>query len=297
MNNDRISVIIPAYNSSRFIESALESVLSQAYKNFEIIVVDDGSSDNTKEVIKRFIDKGLVSYYYQSNKGPAAARNMGIKQASGEIIAFLDADDLWLENKLEKSLRFMKEGSFDWICTSLLKINESGEKKIKRIPDDSWVMEQRTKEVKQLKNGLFFFASIPVQVQTVLAKKECFHKAGLFDESFLIGEDTDLWLRFEEIGFRCGYLDEPLTIYRYNEISITKSKKNDGLHDYGRLGKKHAVILGLEKTLIRTTYSELLWKIADDYLEEKHILKAFRYILRSLFYNPRNFLRIINKLK
>jgi len=292
----KVSIIVPTYNCGNFILHALESIFNQTYKDFEIIVVDDGSTDNTKEILLPLIIDGSIKYFSQENAGPAAARNRGIKESSGLCIAFLDADDLWVKEKLEKSLIFMDQNNFDWICTSLLKINEYGESKIKRITDDSWVLDPKTNEVKQLKNGLFFFSSIPLQVQTVVVRKKCFERAGIFDESFLIGEDTDLWLRFEEYGLRCGYLDEPLTIYRYNENSITKAKKVDGLHEYAKLGKKHAVILGLGKPLIKKTYAEFLWKIADDYLDERYFLKALRYILRSLFYNFGNITRIIKKV-
>lgn len=101
-----VSVIIPAYNSAKFAAKAVESVLAQTYQNYELIVIDDGSTDNTKEVLNRFA--GRVNYIFQENRGPSAARNMGIKVAQGEYICFLDADDTWLPMKLEVQLAFMK---------------------------------------------------------------------------------------------------------------------------------------------------------------------------------------------
>ena len=148
------------------------------------------------------------------------------------------------------------------------------------------MLNAETKEIRQLKNGLFFFSSIPVHTPTIVAKRKCFAKVGLFDERFLIGEDTDLWLRFEEAGFKGGYVDEPLTIYRYNENSITKGRKVDGLNEHAKVAKKHALILGLEKKVIKNSYAVFLWQIADRYYSDKNYLNTMRYISRSFYYNP-----------
>ncbi len=99
-----VSVIIPVYNGEKFIQDAIESVLAQTYKDYEIIVVNDGSTDNTEEVLKPYIDKRLIRYFYQENKGVSAARNKGIREARGEYIAFLDADDVWVDVHLQNSV-------------------------------------------------------------------------------------------------------------------------------------------------------------------------------------------------
>ena len=98
----KVSVVIPTYNSSQFIVETLESVFAQTYKDYEIIVVDDGSTDNTKEVLQPYTSR--IKYIYKENGGPASARNVGIKSAQGEYIAFLDSDDRWLPEKLEKHI-------------------------------------------------------------------------------------------------------------------------------------------------------------------------------------------------
>ena len=102
-----VSVIIPSYNSSRYLSQAIESVLAQSYKEFEIIVVDDGSTDNTRKAVEKFKDN--VIYLYKSNGGPASARNLGISKSIGEYIAFLDADDYWLPKKLKTQIDFIKK--------------------------------------------------------------------------------------------------------------------------------------------------------------------------------------------
>ena len=100
-----VSVIIPTHNSARFIAQAVDGVLAQTYKHYEVIVVDDGSSDNTGDVLQQFA--GHIRYHRQDNRGPAAARNAGIKIAQGEFVCFLDADDVWAPNKLELQTEFM----------------------------------------------------------------------------------------------------------------------------------------------------------------------------------------------
>jgi len=102
-----VSVIIPSYNCARYVEEAIESVLNQTYNYLEIIVVDDGSTDNTREVLKEYIGNGQIKYVYQENQGPGAARNTGIKCAKGDYIAFLDSDDTLTENSIEKRMNLI----------------------------------------------------------------------------------------------------------------------------------------------------------------------------------------------
>ena len=100
----KVSVIIPTYNRAHYICETIDSILAQTYRDYEIIVVDDGSADNTRKVLQKY--DGKVRYFYQKNRGPSAARNFGISQSQGEYIAFLDDDDLWTENKLELQIDF-----------------------------------------------------------------------------------------------------------------------------------------------------------------------------------------------
>ena len=103
-----ISVIIPTYNREKFLPATIDSVLRQTYSDYEIIVVDDGSTDGTQEVIEKLYG-GKLKYIYKNNGGPASARNVGLKNASGNYIAFLDSDDLWFPEKLETQIRFMEK--------------------------------------------------------------------------------------------------------------------------------------------------------------------------------------------
>lgn len=116
MQDELISVIMPAYNSEKYIADSIISVLMQTYKNWELIIIDDGSKDATKNVIQRFQDKRII-YIYQKNEGVASARNNGISKANGRYIAFLDSDDLWLSNKLELQLNYMQNHNYGFTYT------------------------------------------------------------------------------------------------------------------------------------------------------------------------------------
>ncbi len=321
----KVSVVIPTYNCGKYIVRALMSVLDQTYKVYEIIIVDDGSTDNTKQVLDGFLvskgylieqkkdftlyipnnelstksqklESGFIRYYYQQNKGPAAARNKGIREARGEYIAFLDADDQWNCEKLRLSLEFLEKYSFDWMCTAMLQVERDGSKFVKTFYEDKWVVNKYTHEINQLRKGLVFFSSFPIHIQTAVIKMSCFKKVGMFDESFRIGEDTDLFLRFEEYGLRGGFLDKPLTIYMYNSNGITKKEEVDGLGEFLRLGRKHFLILRNHDRTIRKTYGNFLWEIADRYHSSKKYLQCLKCVVLSIFYNPLYFRKVCRRL-
>lgn len=128
-NSPLISVIMPAYNSGNFIKKAIQSVRIQTYKNWELIIIDDYSSDNTRNIIKNFskLDKRIKYKFLKNNVGAAVARNEAIKISSGEYIAFLDSDDLWFKDKLFKQLKIMEEKNYFFTSTGYMKINESDE--------------------------------------------------------------------------------------------------------------------------------------------------------------------------
>src|SRR5690348_15579178 len=115
-DRDLVSVIIPAYNYARYIPGAVNSVLAQTYQNHEIVVVDDGSTDGTRQALGDSLDK--ISYIYQHNRGVSAARNVGIERSRGELIAFLDADDVWVPDKLDRQVRFLRDHpSIGMVCS------------------------------------------------------------------------------------------------------------------------------------------------------------------------------------
>ncbi len=196
-----ISVIIPTFNYAEFIPDAIESVLSQTFEDLEIIVVDDGSTDNTKDVLNKYSDK--IKYYYQDNKGPASARNLGIKNASGSYICFLDSDDIFIPNKLQVQI-----DTFNSISnqnTALLYSNFTSVNKKLNLS----IQHYQCPRFKSHKHALGYLIKHNfINTSTVMIKKDCLYNVGLFDEELKYLEDYDLWLK---LG------------YKYEFFHITKS--------------------------------------------------------------------------
>ena len=185
------SVIIPVFEREKFIKKAIESVLNQSIDNFELIVVDDGSTDNTAYVIKQY---KKVKYFYQPNKGVSAARNLGIKKSKGKIVCFLDSDDEWKKDKLKAHLDF-------FIKNRDYKIHQT---------DEIWIKNGKfinKKKRHQKKEGFIFYESMQlclISPSAVAIKKELFNEIGMFDEKFEVCEDYDLWLRITK-KYKVGY--------------------------------------------------------------------------------------------
>ena len=124
--SDLISIITPTYNCGKFIGETIESVINQTYENWEMIIVDDCSKDNTKDIVNKYAqnDDRIKYYLLEKNSGAAIARTKAMELANGNYMAFLDSDDLWVEDKLEKQLKFMKENNFNFVCTEYEQIDE-----------------------------------------------------------------------------------------------------------------------------------------------------------------------------
>lgn len=207
-----VSVIIPTYNRAHLIGRAIQSVLNQTYREFEIIVVDDGSTDNTEEVVKSFNDERLRYTRHEQNKGAAAARNTGIKIAGGDYIAFQDSDDEWLPGKLEKQIKVFENASskVGVVYTGILRIQGD-----KRVYSPGPKITQKEGDIH---NALL--AGSFIGTQLALVKRECFDKVGIFDECLPAYIDWELWIRISKYYyFRC--VDEPLVISYYQPESIS----------------------------------------------------------------------------
>jgi len=195
-----VSVVIPTYNRPEFTQKAVKSVLDQTFKDFELIVIDDGSTDNTKEVIRKFDDK-RIKYYFQFNRGPGPARNFGIQKSTAPYIAFLDSDDVWAPEKLEIQLKEMEKHS-EYLLSHTEEIWYKGERLIKPL------------KIHRKKAGDIFKWSLrlcSISMSTVVIKKELIDRVGLFDKDLEVCEDYDYWLR---VTARLPVLliDKPLTI-------------------------------------------------------------------------------------
>jgi glycosyltransferase involved in cell wall biosynthesis len=211
----KVSAIIPAYNCERYIKETVESVLAQTYKDIELIVVDDGSTDRTGEILKTFGFR--VKYIYQSkNTGPSGARNKGIERAEGEYIAFLDHDDVWMPNKIEEQIKLL-EGNEDvaLVYSNGYYVGPSGLTRgtlfdnIK--PHRNFVLEE-----------LLVNSFIPTS--SVVVKKQILNKVGWFSERFLVTQDFDLYLRIAE-QHKIDFVGSPLLKHRVHPDSLSNRKR------------------------------------------------------------------------
>jgi glycosyltransferase involved in cell wall biosynthesis len=211
--NPTVSVIIPAYNAAPWIAETIDSVLNQTFKDFEVIVVDDGSTDATAEVVASY--KPQIQYLYKNNGGPSSARNTGICAARGQYIAFLDADDLWLPEKLQIQMQlFIQNPSLAWVYSNGLIFEENPNKNPHLFSQSSYMYSGEILRPLLLQD----FVASP----TPIVRRDVFKDVGLFNEesSFKSVEDWDMWLRIAA-RYPVGFIDKPLVKYRRHSTSLT----------------------------------------------------------------------------
>jgi len=212
-----VSVIIPTLNRENYIRQCVESALSQDYPNIEVIVVDNGSTDNTPEILASFGSK--IKCLKEEKRGQSAARNKGLRTAQGEFIAFLDDDDFYLSGKISLSVKkLLEDRSISLVYTDYVMIDSENLQtdtiKINHPPPEEF-----------LRTFLKGFCILP---STTLLRKECLEKTGYFDETMLNShEDTDMWFRMLKTGCRFGHIPEPLTAYRWHAGNCSRLKDNE----------------------------------------------------------------------
>ena len=213
-----ISIVIPTFNRCRFIKRALDSIYNQTYSDYEIIVIDDGSTDGTADMLKKkFPD---VRYFYQSNKGVSSSRNKGLEMAQGDWIAFLDSDDEWLPAKLEKQVKLLKSTPGYKVCHT----------------EEIWIRDGiRVNQMKKHKKtgGWIFPQCLPLcamSPSSILIHCSVFEDVGDFDITLPACEDYDLWLRITA-KYPVLYIEEP-QIKKYGGHEDQLSKKYWGMDRY-----------------------------------------------------------------
>ncbi len=238
-----VSVVIPTYNRAATVGSAIESVLRQTEQDFEVLVVDDASTDDTEGAVARFGDP-RVKYIQQSvNRGDAAARNAGITNSTGHYIAFLDDDDQWIPEKLAWQIAEFEKGG------DRLRLvyggretffTATGRSSVLRLPDD-------------VETQLRWFK---ITTSTVMVRRAGIEEVGLFDEDILYCSDYDLWIRLWRAGFRIAYIDRPLVRYfvHGNALSDNPRKMIAGEE---RLLKKHAEFFAEDPASLGEHYRNL----------------------------------------
>ena len=208
--NKLVSIITPSFNSARFIAECIDSVLSQTYANWELLIVDDSSSDNSIELIKKYSDNRIILIALEENVGAAEARNIAIRKATGKYIAFLDADDIWLPTKLEDQIYFMQEKDIAFSFSNYQPISENSKKLFSVIKAPN-IMTYSS----YLKNTI-------IGCLTVVIDRD---KTGEFEmPNIKSSHDMALWLLIMKRGFKAYGLNKNLAKYRLVKTSNTSSK-------------------------------------------------------------------------
>jgi glycosyltransferase involved in cell wall biosynthesis len=276
MNNDLVTAIVPTYNYGRFVTQAVESVLAQTYPNVEILVVDDGSTDDTRERLRPYADR--IRYIYQENQSVAAARNTGIQAAKGDLIAFLDADDLWHPHKLEVQVRYLTDHpSIKLVAVERLAPSAESWPPLANIGH----ARARPITVEELVLQPHFAPS------GVLARKQCFDTVGFFDTTLRNAEDYDMWIRIA-CHFPVVKLEVPLWWYRVhgnNKSQVPGRQEAAGLRVLEKTFAK-ASPLHARWLLKRKTYSYAAYAAALNYSAERMEMLALARILRSFLLWP-----------
>lgn len=271
-NIPTISVIIPTYNRTHLIERAIQSVLNQTYQDFEIIVVDDGSIDNTKEVLESFSDKRIRYIRHEKNRGGAVARNTGIKIARGEYIGFLDDDSEWLSKKLEKQMKAFEAASpeVSIVYTGLLRIEN--DRKV-YIPSPTIKKKENNIQRELLKKNF-------IDTSTILVKKECLNKVGVFDERLPRFQDWELVIRISKC-YKFKLINEPLVISYYTADSIS-ADQNALIKGFELILEKYSKDFAKDKKLLAECY----FNIGNLLSLNKEIRKGRNYLIKSIAKYP-----------
>ena len=278
-NSPLVSVIIPAYNVEKYIDDCLKSVFAQSYQNFEIIVIDDGSTDSTTEKVKGYEDSRL-RYYYQENSGVSKARNYAMSLAKGNYVALLDSDDWWHEDKLEKQLKVLEDESIDVSYTNQYLTDEFG-----TIIDSQSVNGFSGDISDQIISQNF------VNTSSAVIRKSFLDKVwGKYDESYPVCEDWFFWFFLAINGAKYHFLEERMTPYR--QVSSSLSKDFDKMYEKAlellEYFEAFCIEKGFKSKLVFVKegkfFQEL--KYAHRLLSQSNKKQAYRHFMKALKLKP-----------
>jgi glycosyltransferase involved in cell wall biosynthesis len=282
MIQNLVSVVIPCFNSSQYVVAAVESVLVQTYRDIEIIVVDDGSTDDSGMRLKQFGNK--IRYLYQSNRGVAAARNLGISEANGETIAFLDADDLWLPGKIESQMRLLRSNEQVGLvhCDFYFQDGKTGHRTQRA---SGWGTDFTGKCFDRL------FRGNQVCVSSVMVRTSCLPRFPAFDEQITrpTAEDYDLWLNLAR-STAFGFIDTPLVAYRKHEGNASKNLRAMLEAELYVVSKHTQQIplpsLEIDQRMLRDRFFGMYLGLGYLEWQEGHFANAKSRFKKALIYRP-----------
>lgn len=267
-----ISVIIPTFNRSHCLKNAIFSVLNQTYKNLELIIVDDCSTDKTKDLIKTFNDERLKYIFLMENKGAAHCRNIGIQNSSGEYICFLDSDDEWHLNKIEYQLSKMEDGDASFSDCQYISKNSIS------VKNNSHYNNEHD----------FLFGCHINPGSSLIVKRPIFEKIGFFDDSFKRLEDWDWLIRFYANGLKMIHVKKTLVTINVNHNkNFYKIEK-----DLDYFLKKNINIVN--KNDLKKIKSGIFIEKSGNFFRTKNYLKSFSYSIVAIFFSKNVFLFMLN---
>jgi glycosyltransferase involved in cell wall biosynthesis len=283
----RVSVVIPTYNALKFLPQTIASVMAQTFQDFELLLIDDGSSDGTADWVAQYnqnTDGHKIQFFQQQRGGVSVARNLGIQNAQGEFIAFLDADDLWVPTKLAQQVNYLNQHPRVGLVHGAI-----------ALMDEAGTLTGRVLSSKPIASSLpRLLTQNAVACQTVLVRRSCFEQAGRFDSQADTVEDWDLWMRVARFYPIVG-LPEVLAHYRQVESSLSRShermvptyhyviEKNYEFcqDELTRLGVNDR---RLKATSYASAYQCLAWKAIQ--CKSPDLKQANSYLSRALHYRP-----------
>jgi len=285
-NNPKVSVIIPVFNSEKYIENALLSVLKQTYKNFEIIIIDDGSNDNTLDVIheiKNRFNENRIIILEQNHRGCGAARNLGIRHAKADLIAFLDSDDIWFADKLERTIAvFNSRADVNLVSHDLIRVYSNGYKEM------FFLHKRYNPKIDYFVN---IYMSNCLVTSTVTLKKSVLLKNECFNEYLHPAEDYDFWLKISS-RIKPYYIRKPLAYYLIREGSQSEDIDR-GLQQIIKVLKRHFPELKKKNFFaslkLRKRMAQFLGAAGKEWLLRGNIFKAVALFNRALVQWPLNF--------
>jgi glycosyltransferase involved in cell wall biosynthesis len=290
-NEVLVSIITPCYNAERYIGEAIDSVLNQSYQRFELIIINDGSTDNSENIIKKYQERdNRIKLIQQTNCGVAASRNKGMEIAKGEYIAFLDADDVWKEENLKIKIETLQSSTdIHWVFSDIYLADENLNK---------FQITEGGSDKNVLKSLLSRSGDVIHAPSNLVIKKECIRNTGIrFDLRLPPSEDLDFCIQLASCGFNAKRIARPLLIYRVLKNSLSRNLKT---LEAGNLliYKKHSDSelfrsFGFKMRCLSNTYLILggSW-----WVNGKNKTRGLLFILRSIIIYPPNILKILNKI-
>ncbi len=299
MRPPEISIIIPAFNAENSIPQAIESVLTQTYQDFEILIIDDGSQDETHSVVAKYLKDQRIKYLYQTNQGAAAARNKGTNLARGRYIGFLDSDDVLLPTSIEERLFFLKKfRNVGMVFTDILRIRNKDDSPEIHLKENGFLEAFSNAIVYRndfyyIFDSSFFDAAIKthpyIKTPTVLLRSEVLKTVGSFNSSLKAAEDIDLWLRIAR-HYHIGYIDKPLSVWNNYLSNLTSNHiflLKETLNYYCSLYKDKKIEMKKEtRKALKKKIGKINFTLGYNYLTKLQFSKARNHFIKSFLSSP-----------